>query len=238
MAESNVNESEEKKDFDLECAICLQPCVHPAELPCGHIFCFLCVKGIVFQNKRCALCRQVIPREYINNPTLVKWSAVLEKQKSVDDQYQWFYEGHNGWWQYDERTGSDLETAYNMGVDSCEVLISGYMYVIDFKLMVQYRKYEFSRKRSIKRDSPTIPKKGIAGIRTEEGENNCEDDEQNSQIENQIPITPFNTPQSPISQRQSPEDSFLQAFRSLRIGSPDTRNTNDDYENLPHRRSS
>lgn len=83
-------------DFDLECAICLQPCVHPAELPCGHIFCFLCVKGIVFQNKRCALCRQVIPREYINNPTLVKWSAVLEKQKSVDDQYQWFYEGHNG----------------------------------------------------------------------------------------------------------------------------------------------
>lgn len=28
----------------LECPICLQTCIHPARLPCGHIFCFLCVK--------------------------------------------------------------------------------------------------------------------------------------------------------------------------------------------------
>lgn len=28
----------------LECPICLQACIHPARLPCGHIFCFLCVK--------------------------------------------------------------------------------------------------------------------------------------------------------------------------------------------------
>ena len=28
----------------LECAICLQNCVYPVQLPCKHIFCFLCVK--------------------------------------------------------------------------------------------------------------------------------------------------------------------------------------------------
>lgn len=30
----------------LECPVCLQLCVHPSKLPCGHIFCFLCVKVI------------------------------------------------------------------------------------------------------------------------------------------------------------------------------------------------
>lgn len=31
----------------MECPICLQKCIHPARLPCGHIFCFLCVKVII-----------------------------------------------------------------------------------------------------------------------------------------------------------------------------------------------
>lgn len=35
----------------LECPICLQTCIHPARLPCGHIFCFLCVKVRII---RCA----------------------------------------------------------------------------------------------------------------------------------------------------------------------------------------
>lgn len=30
----------------MECPVCLQICVHPSKLPCGHIFCFLCVKVI------------------------------------------------------------------------------------------------------------------------------------------------------------------------------------------------
>lgn len=33
----------------LECPVCLQTCIHPARLPCGHIFCFLCVK-VCFKN--------------------------------------------------------------------------------------------------------------------------------------------------------------------------------------------
>ena len=28
----------------IECAVCLQNCIYPVQLPCKHIFCFLCVK--------------------------------------------------------------------------------------------------------------------------------------------------------------------------------------------------
>ena len=33
----------------MECAVCLQTCIHPVQLPCRHIFCFLCVKGVSTQ---------------------------------------------------------------------------------------------------------------------------------------------------------------------------------------------
>ena len=36
-------------EIPLECAVCLQTCVHPVRLPCRHIFCFLCVKGVSTQ---------------------------------------------------------------------------------------------------------------------------------------------------------------------------------------------
>lgn len=44
------NKNNNKKNFLLkeskimDCPVCLEKCVHPAKLPCGHIFCFLCVK--------------------------------------------------------------------------------------------------------------------------------------------------------------------------------------------------
>ena len=56
----------------LECPVCLQTCVHPVQLPCNHIFCFLCVKGVLAnQRRRCALCRKDIPPEFLDNPKLV-----------------------------------------------------------------------------------------------------------------------------------------------------------------------
>lgn len=71
-----------------------------------------------------------------------------------------------GWWQYDERTSHELESSYKQGNRNCELLIAGFLYIADFDSMLQVRKTEPSRCRRIKRDLATIPKKGIAGIRT------------------------------------------------------------------------
>jgi len=161
---STPDSETEKGDEKLICAICLQTCVHPARLPCGHIFCFLCIKGIAFQNRRCAMCRRHIPLEYLEQPELLP-KETAEQETVFEDGYQWFYEGWNGWWQYDERTSTELETAYKNGERSCELLIAGFMYVLDFDNMIQVRKQDASRRRRIKRDLATIPKKGIAGIR-------------------------------------------------------------------------
>ncbi|XP_064486430.1 E3 ubiquitin-protein ligase rnf146-like [Ornithodoros turicata] len=164
-ASGSNRDTEGTSAADLDCAVCLQKCNHPAKLPCGHVFCFLCVKGISYQNRRCAMCRQVIPREFIEQPELLP--EPLPGPEVAFEGYQWFYEGRNGWWQYDERTSTELEAASKRSARRCEVLIAGFIYVIDFDQMVQHRRDHPSRRRRIKRDLISIPKKGIAGIRTE-----------------------------------------------------------------------
>lgn len=42
--QSQQTQAKEDSEEELECAVCLQKCVHPVRLPCTHIFCFLCVK--------------------------------------------------------------------------------------------------------------------------------------------------------------------------------------------------
>jgi len=56
----------------LDCAVCLQSCVHPVQLECGHIFCFLCVKGVSLKSKRCPMCRRDFPIDYLEHPALVQ----------------------------------------------------------------------------------------------------------------------------------------------------------------------
>uniref|UniRef100_A0A1B6EDU8 E3 ubiquitin-protein ligase n=1 Tax=Clastoptera arizonana TaxID=38151 RepID=A0A1B6EDU8_9HEMI len=165
---SKTNETavfDNPKQSTVECAVCLQVCVHPAKLPCGHIFCFLCLKGIANQSKKCAMCRQEIPSDYLDKPDLVTIPGEVAREETFEDGYQWFYEGRNGWWQYDERTSRELESGFKAGHKTCELLIAGFLYIADFELMVQFRRYEPARRRRMKRDLATIPKKGIAGIR-------------------------------------------------------------------------
>ncbi len=159
----------------LECAICLQSCIHPVRLPCCHVFCFLCVKGASWQSKRCALCRQEIPEDFLERPVLLSpeelKAAAAGVSRSVGTgggsggDYAWYYEGRNGWWQYDERTSRELEEAFSKGRKSTEMLIAGFLYVADLDNMVQYRRNEHGRRRKIKRDVVDIPKKGVAGLR-------------------------------------------------------------------------
>ncbi|XP_072412106.1 E3 ubiquitin-protein ligase rnf146 [Chiloscyllium punctatum] len=147
-----------------ECAICLQTCVHPVKLPCKHIFCFLCVKGASWQSRRCALCRQEIPEEFLDKPALLS-PEELKAASRGNGEYAWYYEGTNGWWQYDERTSIELEDAHLKGKKTIEMLIAGYLYVADLENMIQFRRNEHGRRRKMKRDIADIPKKGVAGLR-------------------------------------------------------------------------
>lgn len=164
----------EKSDTDLvkmECPVCLQTCIHPARLPCGHIFCFLCVKGVTFKNRRCAMCRRDIPPSYLEHPQLVNGLREVEKAakpKAEDaSEFQWYYEGRNGWWQYDERTSQELEESYQKKERFCKILVAGFLYIVDFEHKCQIRQNDPSRIRRVKRDLTSIPKKGVAGLRLE-----------------------------------------------------------------------
>lgn len=151
-----------------ECAICLQSCVHPVQLPCNHVFCFLCMKGASWQSKRCALCRQEVPDDFLERPTLLspeELKASAGGRGGAAGDHAWYYEGRNGWWQYDERTSRELEDAFSKGKKTAEMLIAGFLYVADLENMVQYRRNEHGRRRKMKRDILDIPKKGVAGLR-------------------------------------------------------------------------
>ncbi|XP_058449886.1 E3 ubiquitin-protein ligase rnf146 [Malaya genurostris] len=171
--ENKQGHSQEKTDTEiaikLECPVCLQTCIHPARLPCGHIFCFLCVKGVAFKNRRCAMCRRDIPTSYLEHPHLVNGLVEVEKAAKASDgtEYQWYYEGRNGWWQYDERTSQELEEFYQKKERFCKIMVAGFLYVVDFEHKCQIRQNDPSRIRRVKRDLTTIPKKGVAGLRLE-----------------------------------------------------------------------
>ena len=127
----------------------------------------MCVKGVANRSKRCALCRQVIPAEFFHAPKLIHLDELNDKSKTIfDEGYQWFYEGRNGWWQYDERTSQELEIKYKKGDKIFELLIAGFLYVIDLENMRQYRRNDQTRRRRIRRDLQSIPDiKGIAGLK-------------------------------------------------------------------------
>jgi len=173
ISRNSVSDKTEEEEPLIECAICLQTCIYPVQLPCKHIFCFLCVKGATTQSKRCAMCRAEIPPDYLDHPELIS-SLDLVQECTFEDGFQWFYEGRNGWWLYDERTGLEIEQFYKSGEKKCELLIAGFLYIIDFEHMMQFRRNDPNRRRQIKRDAATVPKKGIAGLRattSDEGTN-------------------------------------------------------------------
>jgi E3 ubiquitin-protein ligase RNF146 len=159
----------ENKEGIPDCPVCLQRCTLPVKLTCGHIFCFLCIKGVAFRSRRCALCRKDVDLKYFDNPEVVQVKTSEDKghEESPEntDKYQWYYEGRNGWWQYEESFSDELEKAHKDGKRSCELLIAGFLYFIDFENMVQFRKTEPGRRRRIKRDVVDADKKGVAGLR-------------------------------------------------------------------------
>ncbi len=138
-------------------------------LPCNHMFCYLCIKGVAARQKRCALCRSTIPPGYIDRPSVINKAEIKTTLKRSQDTgtNHWFYESKSGgWWLYEQRTSSEIEKVYSGGDKrTTEIRIAGFPYVIDFDEMVQYREDVPSRRRKIKRDvvkKETV--KGVAGI--------------------------------------------------------------------------
>ncbi|KAJ2944369.1 hypothetical protein O0L34_g18371 [Tuta absoluta] len=158
-------ESAQVKQEVQDCAVCLQKCHYPTQLPCGHIFCFLCVKGVAIQNKKCAMCRADIPPDYLDHPVLLEKVVPTLVDTQATEEFQWYYEGRNGWWKYDQRSNAELEAAFNAGDGQCKLLLAGAVYVIDFQSMLQVQSRDTTRRRRVKRDTPTLPAKGIAGIK-------------------------------------------------------------------------
>lgn len=112
------------------------------------------------------MCRTDFPIEFLERPELLMPIDAIASTSNADpNEYQWFYKGRNGWWQYDERTCQEIEDAYKAGEKHCTILVAGYVYVVDFEQMLQQRQTDPSRKRQVKRDLSTIPKKGVAGLR-------------------------------------------------------------------------
>ena len=243
---SRIGSKEENSEIDtevisLECAVCLQTCVHPVQLNCDHIFCFLCVKGVTTHSKRCPMCRREISPGYLEKPNLVQSdleTIAKDNENMPDDRYSWFYAGRNGWWKYEERAAAELEEAYRRlvntdgeqaetvidGSNKCELLIAGFLYVIDFENMMQYRRNEPNRQRKIKREKlqSVADCKGVAGLRIK---TNTSADEQGTSNRSTIPVTSTSNNDTSVS-RENQDDA-----RMLAQGYVSASSTNSVHSN-------
>lgn len=148
------------------CCICQEQCVNPVKLPCSHIFCFLCIKGVAARSNHCALCRQQLNLDILSNPSIINRTEIESVIQESEEYYRWYYEAKNGgWWLCEQRTSTEMEKAFQDQRDSVRLQISGFFYTIDFKNMIQYREDIPSRRRQIKRDKISAETvKGVAGI--------------------------------------------------------------------------
>lgn len=154
-----------------ECSVCLDPPLHPVTLPCGHVNCFTCAKGLTRQRSSalCSLCRQTIPLNFLDDSQVISEAlkdVVKDAEEDEEDQQQWswFYQGRNGWWRFEERNSEEIEETFMRGARQMEMMICGSLYVIDFARMEQFQKQCPNRKRKIKRDLQISDSKGIAGL--------------------------------------------------------------------------
>ena len=160
----------EKEDSimpDQLCPICQDKIFHPITLPCGHSFCYLCIKGVYARHGTCAMCRESIPDNCIIKPNaIIDSKAMIVTTEEHEQLYHWMYEAKNGgWWLYEERISTEMEASFSTGKKEISIQISGYTYTVDFEHMVQYREEKPDRRRRIKRDLKDNERvKGVAGI--------------------------------------------------------------------------
>jgi E3 ubiquitin-protein ligase RNF146 len=152
--------SDKDSPRDMVCPICQDKRVHSVTLPCGHLFCFLCIKGVYARQRVCPMCRHPIPIDSISHPPSEGDSGTM------DDSPCWKYQARSeGWWLYEERISTELEKSYQEGLKEIHVQISGFTYIVNFETMTQYRQEKPDRVRIIKRETKNEGLvRGVAGI--------------------------------------------------------------------------
>lgn len=58
-------------DDDLMCQICLQPLVDPVDTPCGHTFCYTCIRNQIRRNRVCPTDRQPLAEQDIRQASIL-----------------------------------------------------------------------------------------------------------------------------------------------------------------------
>lgn len=165
------------------CVICLEDVIDiKIELPCKHIYCFLCIKSYsskisVNGEFKCPLCRENIIwktiKKKIDIETIEKYDGPI-----------WLYSGKNvGYWKYSIIHMKELEKLYKKFIDNntnndivdnkddddvYKILICSNIYIIDFKNMKQINSKN-NATRKIKRiindnNDHEINIKGIIGL--------------------------------------------------------------------------
>jgi hypothetical protein len=109
------------------------------------------------------MCRATFSLEQIEQTLQLGKETELTK-------FKWFYEARSGdsWWAFDEKSSDVIEQAFSESKDNTLITIAGYIYVIDFIKMQQYRQDTPNRIRKIKRqedESTKIRIRGVAGLR-------------------------------------------------------------------------
>ncbi len=158
------------------CVICENPPTLSIDLPCEHVACFLCLKGVVFDKKtKCPTCN----KKY-NDEVLLQMVDVDDMDKiniqpvEQIDRVNWLYSllDKDSWWMFDPKTNiivEDLYQEYLMDIDynlvDHPVEISNKKYYYDFYKNLQIsddnKKRRIDRKINLEYDSV----KGIAGIK-------------------------------------------------------------------------
>ena len=185
LAESDLVPSQDRKrkrdaanDEVVKCPVCVENPMHRTELECGHVYCFLCVKGLVeyaAEKAQCVTCGQSITSGYLGKQRILeRFRADLEQTEDSEDEaddearghFKWFYESARGgtWWRFEARDNDDLEAAFKAGLRRLDTLICGHNYIVDFVDMMQVRADDFTKRRRIKRDLYTTGHKGVAGL--------------------------------------------------------------------------
>lgn len=173
------------------CCICLESLELPVITPCGHRFCYLCLKGVKIQVQEaeeeedekqkqngddvvsCPLCRHPLSKFNIESATLAMNPTEFDRVLGLRA-FAWGYSGLGGWWLYNDRTGDLIENQYQKWIETkntndaeLTIFISGEPYRIDFNANTQTN--TLNKRRGIARFTLPLPPgihiKGVSGLK-------------------------------------------------------------------------